>query len=194
MGTLRGKVVFKGTKRPKSRRAIDLDDSILAVLRAHRLRQNERRLALGSRWQDHDLVFPSNVGTPVNGDNCDKDFNRLVKLAGVKRTRIHDTRHSYATLAILSGSPVHVVSQSLGHADVSTTLRTYAHALPQQSRELAERMASLLLKPPGGLKVPVRAPPLQGGVHFFYPSRVFDICSMVPMSRDVTPSLLAPMQ
>lgn len=148
VGTHRGKVEFKGTKRPKSRRAIDLDDSILAVLRAHRLRQNEHRLALGSRWQDHDLVFPSSVETPVNGDNCDKDFDRLVKLAGVKRIRIHDTRHSYATLAILGGSAVHVVSQSLGHADVSTTLRTYAHVLPQQSRELAERMAALLLKPP----------------------------------------------
>lgn len=112
-GTLHSKVQFKGAKRPKSRRAIDLDDAILAVLRAHRPRQNGRRLQMGSAWQDHDLVFPSTVGTPVNGDNCDKDFNRLVKLAGVKRIRIHDTRHSYATLAILSGVLVHVVSKSM---------------------------------------------------------------------------------
>jgi integrase len=152
VGTLHGKVQFKDTKRPKSRRAIDLDDAILAVLRAHRLRQNEHSLQMGPRWQDHNLVFPSTIGTPVNGDNCDKDFNRLVKLAGVKRIRIHDTRHSYATLAILSGVAVHVVSKSMGHADVSTTVRTYAHVLPQQSWELAERMASLLLKPPKAIE------------------------------------------
>jgi integrase len=56
-------------------------------------------------------------------------------------------RHTYATLAILSGIPVHVVSQSMGHADISTTLRTYSHVLPQQRKELASRMGSLLLKP-----------------------------------------------
>jgi integrase len=83
----------------------------------------------------------------VNPDNCDLDFDRLVELAGVKRIRIHDTRHSYATLAILSGMPINVVSQSMGHSDISTTLRVYAHVMPEQRRELAERMASLLLKP-----------------------------------------------
>lgn len=92
-------------------------------------------------------MFPSSVGTPVNPDNCDLDFDRLVKLAGVKRIRIHDTRHSYATLAILSGMPINVVSQSMGHSDISTTLRVYAHVMPEQRRELAQRMASLLLKP-----------------------------------------------
>jgi integrase len=147
VGALHGKVEFKGTKRPKSRRTIDLDDAILAVLRAHKLRQNERRLQAGPRWEDHDLAFPSSVGTPVNPDNCDLDFDRLVKLAGVKRIRIHDTRHSYATLTILSGMPINVVSQSMGHSDISTTLRVYAHVMPEQRRELARKMSALLLKP-----------------------------------------------
>lgn len=145
VGALHGKIEYKKPKTAKSRRDIDLDDGILAVLRAYKLRQLERRLELGPRWQDYDLVFPSNVGTATNPDNCDSDFNRLVKLAGVKRIRIHDTRHSYATLAILSGIPINVVSQSMGHGDVSTTLRTYAHVMPEQRRELARKMGSLLL-------------------------------------------------
>ena len=127
---------------------MDLPEAILPVLQAHKVRQNAHRLQLGPRWQDHDLVFPSNIGTPVNGDNCDQDFDRLVKLAGVKRIRIHDTRHSYATLALLSGIPIHVVSQSMGHAQVSTTWNTYSHVLPQQRKELAARMGSLLLPQP----------------------------------------------
>jgi integrase len=147
VGVLHGKIEFKGTKRPASKRTIDLDDPILAVLRAHRLRQNAHRLQMGLRWEDHDLVFPSSVGTPVNPDNCDLDFARLVRLAGVKQIRIHDTRHSYATLAILSGVPINVVSQSMGHADIATTLRTYAHVMPEQRRELARKMSALLLSP-----------------------------------------------
>ena len=93
------------------------------------------------------MVFPSGVGTPVNPDNCDIDFNRLTKLAGVKKIRIHDTRHSYATLAILSGLSINVVSESMGHSDVSTTLGVYRHVMPQERRELARRMSALLLKP-----------------------------------------------
>jgi integrase len=145
VGALHGKIEFKGTKRPKSKRTIDLDDPILAVLRAHKHRQNERRLQMRPHWVDHDLVFPSSVGTPVNPDNCDLDFNRLTRFAGVKKIRIHDTRHSYATLAILRGMPINVVSESMGHADISTTLRTYAHVMPEQRRELARTMSALLL-------------------------------------------------
>jgi integrase len=147
VGVLHGKVVFKQPKTLRSRRDVDLPEGIVHVLLAYKARQNARRLQLGPRWQDHDLVFCSERGTPINPDNCDQDFNRLIVLAEVKRIRIHDMRHTYATLAILSGIPVHVVSQSMGHADISTTLRTYSHVLPQQRKELASRMGSLLLKP-----------------------------------------------
>lgn len=147
VGALHGKTEYKKPKTARSRRDIDLGDGILAALRAHKRHQLERRLERGPQWQDHDLVFPSTNGTPVNPDNCDLDFNKLVKLAGVKRIRIHDTRHSYATLAILNGIPINVVSQSMGHGDVSTTLRTYAHIMPEQHQELARKMDSLLLRP-----------------------------------------------
>jgi integrase len=56
-----------------------------------------------------------------------------------------DTRHSYATLALATGEHVKVVGEALGHADVATTLRTYAHVLPSQRVALADKMESLLL-------------------------------------------------
>ncbi|MDQ2831358.1 MAG: tyrosine-type recombinase/integrase [Chloroflexota bacterium] len=62
----------------------------------------------------------------------------------VLRIRIHDLRHTYATLALEQGIPVKVVSENLGHADISTTLRTYAHVIPAQRSELAARMDAAL--------------------------------------------------
>jgi integrase len=150
VGALRGQIEFKGTKTPKSRRDVDLRDGILAALRDHKARQNERGLALGSTWQDHDLVFANAHGGPIDPNNVDldRDFARLVKKAGVKRIRIHNLRHSYAMLALATGEHIKVVSETLGHADIAITLRIYAHTMPEQKRALADKMESLLLKPP----------------------------------------------
>jgi integrase len=63
-----------------------------------------------------------------------------------KPIRIHDLRHTFATLAIGAGIPIKVVSESLGHADIATTLRTYAHVLPVQRAELAEKIGALLFR------------------------------------------------
>jgi integrase len=115
------------------------------LLRAYKIQQPERRLKVGDAWQDLDLVFTASHGGPIHPDNLDRDFRRLVKLAGCELIRIHDTRHSYATMALATGEHVKVVSETLGHADVATTLRTYAHVLPSQRVALADKMESLLL-------------------------------------------------
>lgn len=145
MGTLHGQIEFKGTKRPKSRREMELRAWVVAALREHKIRHNERRLELGPLWTDYDLVFTNAHGGPIDPNNVDRDFERLVKKAGVKRIRIHDCRHSYATLALSTGEHIKVVSETLGHADIAITLRTYAHVMPEQKRALADKMEALLL-------------------------------------------------
>lgn len=147
VGTLRGKVEVKPPKTTTSRRDVHIPQGVLDALREHRRRQNERRLELGPIWQDHDLVFASATGTPIHPDNLDRDFARLVKRAGVKRIRIHDVRHSFATLAGQLGIPIKIISESLGHADVSTTLRTYTHVQPTQRVELADKVGAVLFGP-----------------------------------------------
>lgn len=104
----------------------------------------------GMDWHEHDPVFANATGGSIHPDNADRDFDRLVKRAGVKPIRIHDVRHSYATLAIALGNPVKVVSESMGHADISTTLRTYAHVVPAQRTQLADSIGSALLGDPCG--------------------------------------------
>jgi integrase len=145
VGALHGKVVIRGTKTAASRREVTLRSGVIAALRAHKIQQLERRLQLAHEWQDHDLVFTAANGGPIHPDNLDRDFDRLVRLAAVKRIRIHDLRHTYATLALATGEHVKLVSETLGHADVATTLRTYAHVLPSQRVALADKMESLLL-------------------------------------------------
>jgi integrase len=147
VGTLHGQIEFKGTKRPKSRRDVELRAGVVAALRLHKVRQNERRMELGPLWQDHDLIFTNAHGGPIDPNNVDRDYDRLVKKAGVKRIRIHDLRHSYATLALATGEHIKVVSETLGHADIAITLRTYVHVMPEQKRALADKMESLLLGP-----------------------------------------------
>lgn len=149
VGTLRGTLEIKRPKTVKSRREVNVAPDVLGLLREHRAHQMERYQelqdkGLGSIWEDHDLVFPSATGGPIHPDNLDRDFNRLIKQAGVKRIRIHDLRHSYATLAIALGNPLKVVSESMGHADVSTTLRTYAHVVPAQRTDLANSVGAAL--------------------------------------------------
>ncbi len=152
VGALRGTIEVKRPKTASSRREINVPRDVLDLLLEHRARQLERHhelqsKGLGSLWEDRDLVFPSATGGPIHPDNLDRDFARLVTQANVKRIRIHDLRHSYATLAIALGNPVKVVSESMGHADVSTTLRTYAHVVPAQRTDLANSIGAALFAP-----------------------------------------------
>jgi integrase len=140
---LRGHAAFSQPKTPRSRRSAALLDPVTLALREHKRRQNAQRLALGATWQDHDLVFCTGLGTPINPDNLKRDYDRLVALAGVPRIRIHDVRHTFTTHALASGANVKAVSEAIG-----TTLRTYAHVLPEQRREVAARISAAFFPAP----------------------------------------------
>jgi integrase len=130
-------------KTASGRRTIVLDAACVTALREHRTRQNERRLA-GEVWQDYDLVFASEVGTPIDPNNLYHRFLKLVKQAGVPRIPFHGLRHSHATLLMKQGIHPKVASERLGHADISITLQTYSHMLPAMQREAADVFAAAM--------------------------------------------------
>jgi integrase len=99
-------------------------------------------------WQDHDLVFPTEVGTPVNARNLYRDYDALCQRAGVPDISIHGIRHTVASLSIASGQDVRTVADLLGHARTSTTSDIYAHALPHRKVELVHALAALVSPPP----------------------------------------------
>jgi integrase len=131
-------------KTRSSRRTVSLDPTTVAVLRAHRSRQLEERLAWGPTWQDSRHVFCSEDGQPVHPQRITKAFDRMVAVHGLPKIRLHDLRHTSASLALLAGVHPKVVSERMGHANVGITLDTYSHVVKGMQEEAAVKVAELL--------------------------------------------------
>src|SRR5690606_37472684 len=84
-----------------------------------------RHLA-GDRWEEHDLVFPSLTGTPMEPSNLRRRFRRLCERAGLSGIRFHDLRHTAASRMATSNVPPRVAMEILGHAQIATTMEIYA--------------------------------------------------------------------
>jgi integrase len=137
-------VIAPRTKTGKARN-IEVDGGTLAALRARRKRQAEERLMIGAGYQDHDLVFCHPDGCPYHPERFSREFDRRVERFGLPRIRLHDLRHTWATLALSAGVPAKVVSERLGHSSIAITLDIYSHATPAMSSDAAERVAGLIL-------------------------------------------------
>ena len=130
--------------RPYGRRSIALPAVVVGSLRTHRMRQLEERLWAGSRWQEHGLVFTSTIGTPLDGGNVTKGFQRLLRSAGLPHQRFHDLRHACATLLLLQGVHPRVVMETLGHFQIGLTVNTYSHVMPSLQQDAADLMDAVL--------------------------------------------------
>lgn len=137
----------RGLREPKTksgRRTIALSPACVAALKEHRIRQNARRLRMGADWHDRDAVFAAANGEWIDPGNLSRHFSRIVKRAELPMIRFHDLRHTSATLLLKEGVNVKVVSERLGHANISITLDTYSHVLPSMQQDAADRMDTAL--------------------------------------------------
>lgn len=140
-GMADGKLLLAEPKTARSRREVHLSALAVAALRRHHLAQLQERVRAANLWEDHDLVFTSERGRPLDGNNFrQRAFARLLEKAGLPKIRFHDLRHTAATLLMSQGVPIKVASEMLGHADISTTLRIYSHVLPGMQEQAAEAM------------------------------------------------------
>lgn len=131
-------------KTDSGKRSIALPPSTVEELRNHKIKQVQNRPLAGELWQDFDLVCPSGVGTPCLQSNVRMAFYRLVSRAEVPRIRIHDLRHTHASMLLKQGVHPKVVQERLGHSDIQTTLNIYSHVLPGLQKEAAEQFDILL--------------------------------------------------
>jgi excisionase family DNA binding protein len=104
----------------------------------------EQRLAAGLDWRDHDLTVASSVGTPLWETLASSDLHAVFKAAGLPRRRLHDLRHTYATMLFALGKHSRAVRDLLGHSKVSVTLATYTAPVPTVLREAAEGLLAAL--------------------------------------------------
>jgi integrase len=102
-------------------------------------------LATGRAIDNDGLIFVDRKSLPFKPDRVNRTFNRLSKEAGLPHIRLHDLRHTWATLALRNGTHHKVVQERLGHANISTTLNTYSHVTPGMQSQAAEETADLIL-------------------------------------------------
>jgi integrase len=138
-----GELAFTETKTASSRRTIPLGASTMDALRRHqRVVQAEERLANGlPKATDDDLVFATELGTPIDAGNfLRRTHYPLLDRAGLPRVRFHDLRHTAATLLLEAGVHVKVVAERLGHATPSLVMNTYGHVTDRMQKDATTAM------------------------------------------------------
>lgn len=140
----RTQLVVGELKTRRSRRMLFLTPELVELLRQHRARQAADRIAVGAAWQNSGLIFPSEIGTPLDPDNFSHVFTRLTKRAGLGHWHPHDLRHSGASLMLAQGTDLYVVSEVLGHASIAITKDVYGHLAEGHKREASEAMSAAL--------------------------------------------------
>ena len=123
------------------RRTIKVDTDTMELLKNHRKRQIQERMALGECWTDTGYVFVREDGLPIDVHTPTHLFRKLSKTAGLEPIRLHDLRHLHATELLRLGIPLHVVAHRLGHRDAMVTATIYAHVTDEQIETASETFA-----------------------------------------------------
>lgn len=147
---VRGKGDWQKTKNRK-KREIDIDSELLTVLSAQWALVQQRRHDPEAQWSkvDYGLVFPSEVGTPLNDRNLVRSYKALLRRAELPDITFHDLRHTAGSLMLLAGARMTEVSEVLGHSSVKVTQDIYAHAFPETRREAVTGLSRLLRRTGG---------------------------------------------
>jgi integrase len=135
--------IVVSTPKGKSQRQLLLAPATVAVLRLHRAVQLRERLALGEAWTDTGYVFVDEAGQPYHPGRFLPMFHVACDRAHVPKIRLHDVRHTMATLALQAGIHPKVVQEQLGHSAIGVTMDVYSHVPQAVRRESASRIAGL---------------------------------------------------
>lgn len=148
-------LLIKSPKSESGYRTVSLPEDVFIVLRQLRREQREQILTLGTAWQgsyvlDENRVFTQVNGLPMSPSSPRKAFKDFIRCYNqsheeqLPEIRLHDLRHTAASLLIASGMDPVTVAHRLGHADVAVTLNTYSHMFKDNDREASDRLAQLL--------------------------------------------------
>lgn len=137
-------LTFGPVKSARSRRTLALPGRLAELLAEHRDKQAVEREAAGAGWTDARLVFATAGGTPVDHRNDAREFTALCERAGIPPYRVHDLRHTAATLLIAQGQHARVVMEVLGHSQIAVTMNVYGHVMDSQLRDAADAVDEAL--------------------------------------------------
>lgn len=143
------KLVFDTPKSKKSNRIIPLLDEVVIALKAHIARQGEERLKAGGLiedgglYQDNNLVFCTEIGTPLDTRKIQEAFYTLVDKSGIKKANMHCLRHCFATRMLENGVDIKTTSELLGHSKISLTGDIYSHVLQNHKRDAINKLKNV---------------------------------------------------
>jgi integrase len=140
----KGEILYRAPKTAKGRRKIALSPSAASVLKEHREEQKLQQAMMGIPLTDDDLVFSQPDGKPLRPDSITHAWIKLVRRVGLKGIRLHDARHSHASLMLKAGIHPKIVQERLGHASIQITLDTYSHVAPGLQEAAANRFDELM--------------------------------------------------
>jgi integrase len=139
-----GSYIFTQPKSAKSRRTIDLSPSSILAIAEHRERQEGIRIVIGVPMKQEDLVFSTPEGKPLRPNTVSRAWTVLAARAGLRAIRLHDARHTHASLMLKQGVHPKIVQERLGHGSIQVTLDTYSHVAPGLQKAAAESFDKLI--------------------------------------------------
>jgi integrase len=140
-----GRGVVGTPKTKRGTRVIPIDGDTVAILRRHQEMQDVERAAWGPAWNDAGLVFTREDGRPLRPEFATRHFQALAQQSGLPAIRLHDLRHTNASQ--LAGVEMKVVSDRLGHSQISVTADLYTHVSRSLGNAAAEQIAGVLRAP-----------------------------------------------
>jgi len=136
-----GLVVREQTKTDYSRRIVSISPTTVDLLSKHRRKQAEQLKSLGKK---SDFVFTNTVGNILEPRKVNQVFDRVIRRAGLPKIRFHDLRHTHATLLLQQGIHPKIVSERLGHANISVTMDIYSHVIPSMQQKATKMFDQIL--------------------------------------------------
>jgi integrase len=132
-------------KNPSSNRVVSYGSDVDAALRRQQAAQRVQKVRWGPDYQQGGYCLVTGLGAPLSAENTRRAWLRLRELAALpSRARIHDLRHTHATMLLADGMPVNDVAARLGHASAKMTLDVYGHAVPDNQQDAVRRLERLL--------------------------------------------------
>jgi integrase len=144
--SLGGRIVHDSPKSKTSVRDVSLDPDTVQLLRALRLGQMQERMAAGAAYADTGLVFCDELGALIGPDTVSQRLRRAAAAAGVPVIKLHEARHTSATMAMEAGQDIKQVSARLGHSTTAITSDIYTHVRRPVADANAEAMAAMLTR------------------------------------------------
>ena len=141
---IEGRQEFTGLKTERSKRTVMLTETTLKALVEHKKLVERMRQGCLANWQDLDLVFPRENGSPRSPQTDYDEWQKALKLCGIAPKRLHDARHTAATLMYSQSVGIETISRALGHSSSAITSRLYVHSVEEPLRKAASALDGIL--------------------------------------------------